>query len=75
MNPEKRCASSELVSNIYISLVLLESGEPILPYILNQGGILFWLRGNLRDRPGISPEITFIKKRIMTENAYEVYIF
>ena len=26
-----------------------------------QGGILFWLRGKLRDRPGISLDISFIK--------------
>jgi hypothetical protein len=29
-----------------------------------QGGILFWLRGNLRDRPGILPEITFTENKI-----------
>ena len=40
-----------------------------------QGGILFWLRGSLRDWPGISPEIAFITTRIMTENLYKVYIF
>ena len=28
-----------------------------------QGGILFWLRGNLRDGLGISPEIAVIKNR------------
>ena len=28
---------------------------------LFQGGIIFWLRGNLRDGPDISPEIGFIK--------------
>jgi hypothetical protein len=27
-----------------------------------QGGILFLLHGNLRDGPGISPEITLLKK-------------
>ena len=26
-----------------------------------QGGILFWLCGNLRDRLGISPEIALVK--------------
>ena len=26
-----------------------------------QGGIIFWLRGSLRDVPDISPEIAFIK--------------
>ena len=29
-------------------------------YAQTQGGILFWLRGNLRDRPAISPEIALI---------------
>jgi hypothetical protein len=43
--------------------------------IFKMGGILFWLRGSLRDRPGISPEITLVKTRIMTENVYQVYIF
>ena len=28
-----------------------------------QGGILFWLRGSLRDWPGISPEIALIKNK------------
>ena len=41
----------------------------------DQGGILFWLRLNLRDQPGISPEIALIKMRLMTENVYKVYIF
>jgi hypothetical protein len=30
---------------------------------LKQGGILFWLHGNLRDRPGILPEIAIIKSK------------
>ena len=34
----------------------------------DQGGILFWLCGSLRDRQGISPEIVLIKTRKMTEN-------
>ena len=33
-----------------------------------QGGILFWLRGSLRDWSGISLEIVLIKTRKMTEN-------
>ena len=36
---------------------------PSLRLSLVQGGILFWLRGNLRDRPGISPEIALIKNK------------
>ena len=29
----------------------------------SQGGISFWLRGNLRDLPGISPKIALIKNK------------
>jgi hypothetical protein len=30
-------------------------------WLTSQGGILFWLCGNLQDWPGISPEIALIK--------------
>ena len=40
-----------------------------------QGGILFWLRGNLRDWPGISPEIALIKNKNNERNLYKAYIF
>jgi hypothetical protein len=43
---------------------------------MDQAGILSWLRGNLRDRPGISPERVLIKNEDNhIKNAYKVYIF
>jgi hypothetical protein len=38
-----------------------QEGFVCFKYGSSQGGILFWLRGSLHDRPGVSPEIEFIK--------------
>ena len=36
----------------------------------NQGGILFLLRGSLRDRPAISPQFALIKNKINLKSVY-----
>ena len=47
----------------------------LFPQWLTQGGIIFWLRGSLRDLPAISPEIALIKHNDNNQKSFNKAYF